>query len=136
MYERPFKLKIIAPDKVVFDGTASSMSAAGVCGGFQVLARHAPLLSQLEIGPIAVKDPSGQDTVFAASGGFAEVRGNTVVVLVESAERAAEIDVQRAREAEKRATRRLEGNRDDIDVDRARAALLRALNRLRVAAKE
>ena len=135
MYERPFRLKIIAPDRVVFENNATSLSAPGTMGGFQVLFNHAPLLSSLEIGPITVKDSAGADTVFACGGGFVEVRDNTVIVLVESAESAAEIDVARAEKARDRAAERLRGYREGLDLLRARVALVRALNRLRVAGK-
>ena len=82
-----------------------------------------------------MKSTAGADTRYAASGGFVEVRNNTVVVLVESAERADEIDVTRASEARDRAERRLRSHEKDIDLERARVALYRALNRLRIASK-
>jgi len=135
MYEKPFTLEIIAPDRVVFSGEATSLCAPGIEGGFQVLVNHAPLLSSLDVGEIKVKSTAGADTRYAASGGFVEVRNNTVVVLVESAERADEIDVTRASEARDRAERRLRSHEKDIDLERARVALYRALNRLRIASK-
>ncbi len=135
MYEKPFTLEIVAPDRVVFAGDATSVSAPGVEGGFQVLANHAPLLSSLEIGEIKVRGLDGRDTRFAASGGSAEVHRNHVVLLVETAERSDEIDIARARASKERAEKRLSTPAKDIDLDRARASLFRALNRLRVAAK-
>jgi F-type H+-transporting ATPase subunit epsilon len=135
MYEKPFTLEIIAPDRVVFSGEVTSFSAPGIEGGFQVLVDHAPFLSSLGVGQIKVKNREGVDTLFAANGGFVEVRGNKVVVLVESAERADQIDVDRAKAAQSRAESRLQNQTKDIDVERARAAQYRALNRLRVAAK-
>ncbi len=135
MYERAFKLQSIAPDRVLYDSGATSLSAPGVCGGFQVLYNHAPLLSALEVGRMKVKDLGGTDSVYATSGGFVEVRDNTVVVLVESAERAGEIDVERAQAARARALERLRGAGEGIDLARARAALERAMNRLRIAAR-
>jgi len=133
MYEKSFQLQIVTPDRVVFQGEATSLSAPGVQGGFQVLYNHAPFLSALEIGRIKVKDVSGSDTAYAAAGGFVEVRNNAVTVLAESAERVDEIDVKRAEAARDRAVKRLRANEAGIDVERARLALLRALNRLRVA---
>ncbi len=135
MYEKPFKLEIVAPDRMVYSGEATSLSAPGVEGGFQVLVNHAPLLSSLEVGEIKVKGVDGRDTRYAACGGFVEVRDNRVVVLVESAERADEIDVSRARASRERAETRLRAPAKDVDTERARASLFRALNRLRVAAR-
>ena len=97
MYERSFQLEIITPEKIVLQDQASSLSAPGSHGGFQVLYNHAPLLSKLEVGELKVKDRNGNDTSFAVSGGFVEVRNNRVVVLVETAERSGEIDVSAAR---------------------------------------
>jgi F-type H+-transporting ATPase subunit epsilon len=135
MYEKPFTLEIVGPERVVFSGEATSFSAPGIEGGFQVLVHHAPFLSSLAVGEIKVKTMDGRDARYATSGGFVEVRGNHVVALVEAAERADEIDVTRASASRERAETRLRVQPKDIDVDRARASLHRALNRLRIAAK-
>ncbi len=136
MYEKPFRLEIVTPDKVVFQGDATSFSAPGVKGGFQVLFDHAPLLSAIGIGALKVKNPDGADTLFATSGGFVEVKNNKVVVLADTVERIDEIDVARARDAKDRALGRLRARDPGIDIERARAALMRATNRLRLAEKE
>ncbi|MBI4536020.1 MAG: F0F1 ATP synthase subunit epsilon [Ignavibacteriae bacterium] len=133
MYERAFKLEIITPSKVVYRNEATSLGAPGVLGGFQILYDHAPFLSALEIGTIKVKDATGNDTLFATSGGFIEVKDNHVVVLADTAERAEEIDVERAKSAKDRASSRLHSHDEHIDVLRAHVALLRAVNRLRIA---
>ena len=135
MYEKPFSLEIIAPDKVVFRSEATSVTAPGVDGLFQVLYNHAPLLAQLGVGRMTVKSTGGEDADFAVSGGFVEVRNNRVVVLVDTVEAAREIDVSRANAAKERAWNRLHGPYRDIDVERAQLALLRALNRIRVAGR-
>ena len=70
---------------------------------------------------------------YATSGGFLEVRDNRVRVLLDTAERVEEIDVERATAARERAERRLRERAADVDVPRAEAALRRALNRLRTA---
>jgi F-type H+-transporting ATPase subunit epsilon len=133
MYEKAFKLEIVTPRKIVFQAEATSLSAPGTRGGFQILYNHAPFLSSLEIGKLKVKDKQGADTVYSTSGGFVEVQDNRVVVVVETAESTKEIDIDRAKSAKQRAEERLLSRRKDIDVERARLALLRALNRLRVA---
>ncbi len=135
MYENSFSLEIIGPDKVVYRSDATSLTAPGVDGLFQVLYNHAPLLAQLGIGRMTVKAPDGKDTDFAVSGGFVEVRNNHVVVLVDTVEASNEIDVTRATAAKERAWNRLHDRVQDIDVERAQLALLRALNRIRVAGR-
>jgi F-type H+-transporting ATPase subunit epsilon len=135
MYEKSFKLQIITPNKIVFQDEATSVSAPGTVGGFQILHNHAPFISTIEIGELKVKDKNGKDALYATSGGFVEVKENTVVVLAETVESVAEIDLQRAKASNERATKRLHTKDPEIDLDRARLSMLRSLNRLRVAGK-
>jgi F-type H+-transporting ATPase subunit epsilon len=136
MPDKSFKLEIVTPKGVVFNGDVTSFSAPGVVGSFQVLRSHAPLLSATTIGVVKVVDAAGQEIRYATSGGFVEVNDNKVVMLAETAERSDEIDVNRAEAARDRAKKRLGGERSEIDVERARLALHRALNRLKVAGRE
>jgi F-type H+-transporting ATPase subunit epsilon len=132
MYEKAFQLEIITPSTIVFKDEATSLTAPGELGGFQILYDHAPFLSSLEVGEIKVKDKNGKDTRYATSGGFVEVKENHVVVLADSAESASEIDVDRAKAAKARAEERLHAQQDNIDMMRAEASLARAMNRLRI----
>jgi F-type H+-transporting ATPase subunit epsilon len=136
MPDKAFRLEIVTPKKVVFNGDVTSFSAPGVVGSFQVLKSHAPLLSSTTVGVVKVVDAAGGETRYATSGGFVEVREDKVVMLAETAERSDTIDVGRAEAARDRAKKRLEGMRGEIDVERARFALHRALNRLKVAGRE
>jgi F-type H+-transporting ATPase subunit epsilon len=133
---KTFKLEIVTPQRVVFNGSVVSFTAPGTVGSFQVLFNHAPLLSSIGIGQIKVVDDRGQEMRYATSGGFVEVRENHIVTIAETAERADEIDVERAKAALDRATLRLEQKRSDIDLVRGRAAMARAANRLKIAGRE
>lgn len=133
MAEKLFHLEIVTPRRVVFSGDVESFSAPGVMGGFQVLHSHAPLLSAIGVGEVKVRDAAGTEFRYATSGGFVEVRDNKVIVLAETAERADEIDRDRAKAAEDRARKRLSEREKEMDLERARAALLRAVNRLKIA---
>ena len=126
-------MEIVTPRRTVYAGEVVSFSAPGTAGGFQVLFNHAALLSSLETGEVKVVEPDGSELRYATSGGFVEVRNNTVVLLAETAERSDEIDVKRASASRERAQRRLAERTADLDIERARAALSRALNRLKVA---
>ena len=134
MADRSFKLEIVSPQRVVFVDSVESFTAPGTLGSFQVLYNHAPLLSSIGIGEVKVVDTKGQAFRYATSGGFVEVRQNHVVTLAETAERWDQIDVERAKAARDRATKRLAEKKADTDLVRARAALARALNRLRCGA--
>ena len=76
------KLKIIAPDRLVFEGEVESVTIPGTLGSFTILNNHAPIISSLEKGKIAYKDTNGIMEV-AVESGFAEVRDNTLSICVE-----------------------------------------------------
>ena len=131
MFDKPFALEVITPERTVLSAQVVSVGAPGIEGGFQVLFAHAPMLSALETGRVTVRLADGTEQIFATSGGFLEVRDNKVLLLLETAERPQDIDVQRAEAARDRAKERLAHRTADLDVVRAEGALQRALNRLR-----
>jgi F-type H+-transporting ATPase subunit epsilon len=133
MSDKSFKLEIVTPERQVLAQDVTSLVAPGVEGYLGVLADHAPLMCELAMGEISIVDTDGQETHIAISGGFMEVKENTVRILADTAERAEEIDLARAQEAVKRAEDRLRERMTDVDLTRAEVALKRAINRLRVA---
>lgn len=133
MPERTFTLEIVTPDRVVVsDDQVVSLVVPGALGYLGVLANHAPLMTEMVVGEITVRRANGEEIHIASTQGFMEVSGNKATILTTAAEKAEEIDVERAREAARRAEERL-ARADGIDFARAEAALQRALNRLRVA---
>jgi F-type H+-transporting ATPase subunit epsilon len=108
----------------------------GENGYLGILPGHAPLMTELGIGELSYHDMGGKEsTHIAIVRGFAEVLGDRVTVLAETAERAEEINLQRAKDALARAEKRLASNDPNIDWDRANVALQRALIRIQVATK-
>jgi F-type H+-transporting ATPase subunit epsilon len=80
-----FHLKILAPDRVVFDGDVTSVTAPGEAGYFGVLAGHAPFASNLKEGMVEVATSSGARKIFSViSTGFFEVHKNSATLLVSS----------------------------------------------------
>lgn len=126
-------VEIVSPTGRVFSGEASRLRAPGVEGSFEVLRNHAPMIAVIEIGSIVVTDTNGSPITFATSGGFVEVSNNSVTVLAETAELASDIDVERARAAEERATAALDGALDADGKKVMSTALERARNRARLA---
>ena len=132
---------IVVPDRHVFQGSAEIVRAPGVEGSFEVLKDHAPMIAAFGVGPLIVKtadahryaDMFDDRIIFATSGGFLEVLDNRVTIIAETAEPASEIDVDRARNAEERALRRLGDGEPTVDQTQAEEALERARNRVRVA---
>lgn len=130
---KPFHLVIITPDRKVVDETVSYVAAPGILGEVGILPGHLPLLTALSSGRVTYQ--SGNDRKYAfVNGGFAEVTGDEITVLTESAELLDEIDVPRAQRAYDRAHARLLAPKPDTDIARAEAALHRALQRLHIAA--
>jgi F-type H+-transporting ATPase subunit epsilon len=131
---RTFHLEIVTPDRALLSEEVVSIIAPGVEGYLGVLANHAPLVTELNVGVLRIRYPDDTEENVAVSGGFMEVANNRVLVLADAAERPQDIDIQRAKEALLRARRRLQD--PTMDRERARAALERAINRLRVAGVE
>ena len=76
------KLRIIAPDRLVFEGEVEKVTLPGTVGSFTVLNRHAPIISSLEKGRIIYKNAGG-DVEVAVKSGFAEVKDNVLSICVE-----------------------------------------------------
>jgi F-type H+-transporting ATPase subunit epsilon len=130
--EKTQRLEIVTPERVVLSDEVRFLVAPGTEGELGVLPEHAPLITTLDIGIMRVQKENRTYRV-VVTGGFMEVRNNRVVVLASAAERAEEIDVERARAAKERAERRLASRDPEVDLVRAEAALKRALTRLKAA---
>ncbi|MBF0480194.1 MAG: F0F1 ATP synthase subunit epsilon [Desulfovibrionaceae bacterium] len=129
MADKEIKLEVVTPDKMVLSQTVEYVGCPGVAGEFGVLPNHIPFLSALGIGNLHYKKAGKTFYVFVA-GGFAEVGPDRLTVLAEVAEKAEDIDIERARKAEDRARKRLEQQNDNVDFARARVALQRAITRM------
>ena len=135
MAEKQLLLEVVTPDRLVLSAEAEVVVCPGVEGQFGVLPGHIPFLSALEIGEMYYK-AGGKTEYLAVSGGFAEVTGEKVTIVAESAEVGREIDVERARRAQERAEKRIAaGKTAEIDWARAEAAMRRSLMRMKVAGR-
>jgi F-type H+-transporting ATPase subunit epsilon len=75
-------LEIITPDKKLFEGEVSSVTVPGKTGKFQMLNRHAPVISALKKGKIKIKTAQGIQQ-FDVNGGVVEMQKNKIIVLAE-----------------------------------------------------
>jgi F-type H+-transporting ATPase subunit epsilon len=130
-----FQLEIVTPEKQEVSDTAEEVQIPGKNGYLGILPGHAPLITELAVGEITYRK-GGHTSYLSVAWGFAEVLPAKVTILAEAAERPEEIDVQRAREAKKRAEERLKSQDPATDYQRALYALKRAEVRLEVAAKK
>ena len=130
-----FQLEVVTPQRLIVSENVEELVAPGREGCFGVWPGHTPFMTTLKIGELSYKR-RGEERFLAVSWGYAEIRPDKAIILVETAERAEEIDMARAQEARTRAEERLRRWGDEtIDFVRASAALERALTRVSVAAR-
>ncbi len=129
-----FRAQILTPEGSLFDDEVTGVRVPGEMGSFEIKTLHANIISTLEVGKILVRKATGEEQLFAVSGGFVEVIDNKLTLLAEAAEPVEEIDVERAKAAKERARKRLESEDPEIDKERARKALDRAENRIKLSA--
>lgn len=130
-----FKLEIVTPYGLVESGEAEELTAPSICGQITILPGHHPLLTSLKVGELSYKQ-KGKTEYLAVSWGFAEVTFDKVTVLVETAEKAVDIDLTRAEAAKKRAEERLKSlTEDDADYFTAKTSYEKAMVRLEIARK-
>ena len=130
-----FQLEIVTPEKQVVSDMAEEIQIPGKKGYLGILPGHAPLITELSVGEIIYRK-GGHTSYLSVAWGFAEVLPGKLTILAEAAERPEEIDVERAREARKRAEERLKSQDPSTDYERALYALKRADVRLDVAGKK
>lgn len=126
------RFEIATAEGVVYADDVDVVIAPGIEGQMAILPSHAPLLTMLQPGELVVRKGDEETAIFV-TGGFFEVMQNRVTVLADTAERAEEIDIERAEEAKRRAEERLKLRPADIDLTAAEASLRRALIRIKVA---
>jgi F-type H+-transporting ATPase subunit epsilon len=127
-------LELVTPDRAVARESVDEIQIPGSDGYLGVLPGHTPLLTSLQVGELWFRQ--GNEKYYAAVAfGFAEILPGRVTILAHIAERAEDIDVDRAQEAKRRARERLTKGVADVDVERARISLTKSLSRLEVASK-
>ncbi|MCD6032073.1 MAG: synthase epsilon subunit [Thermomicrobiales bacterium] len=125
-------VEIVTGERVVFEETDVDMVVApGGAGTLGILPEHAPLVTTLSFGELRIKKGTGEQSILVY-GGFMEVNDDKVLVLADSAERAEEVDVERAETARRRAEESIAGRQATMDLEEAQASLRRANLRLRV----
>ncbi len=134
MPEGTIDLTIVTPERAIGHEQVDELEIPGAEGYLGVLPGHAPLFSELKVGELGYR--KGDRWFFlSVAWGFVEVLPNQVRILAETAERAQEIDLERAERAKRRAEERIAKGGEDVDYDRALVALERALIRIQVSRK-
>jgi len=130
------KLEMVTPHQRVLSEEVDELSAPGTLGELGILPGHTPLLTTLKVGQLTYKK-EGETFHVAVNWGYVEVEDDTVTVLVETAELADQIDLERAKAARGRAEDALKTlNSEDKQFKVMEAALARAVIRIQVAGKQ
>lgn len=129
-------IRVIAPDKTVWDASAEEVILPSSTGQLGILTGHIPLLTALDIGVMRVRIDKEWEPIILL-GGFAEIENNNITILVNGAEEASEIDINKAQNNLEEATVALaaaETNKDKIEATqnlrkaRARIQAINVLN--------
>ncbi len=78
-------LEILTPDRKIFSGDVYGVQLPGISGLFEVLDKHAPMVSALKAGKLKILKDKTNTTSYTIQGGFVEVLNNKTTVLVEGA---------------------------------------------------
>jgi F-type H+-transporting ATPase subunit epsilon len=125
------QLQFVTPERAIVHEDVDEVEIPGEDGYFGVLPGHEPLLANLRAGELWYRKGTERTYAFVAAG-FVEVLPDRVAIMAQAAEKADEIDVQRAEAAKRRAEELLARPTSDMDFERARIALIRAISRLQV----
>ena len=122
----------MTPAQAIVHDEVDELQLPGEQGSFGVLPGHAPMLAALATGMMWSRKGTEKTYAFIA-GGFAEVLPDRVSILAQVAERAEDIDIERAEASKRRAEEQLaRPGVVDLDMERARIAMLRAISRLEI----
>ncbi len=110
--QKRIKFEIATPERVVLKDEILQVTVPTTEGDITILPKHSPLVSILKPGVLELKKIDGSIEIISVSGGFVEVLLNKTIILADTAERAEEIDLERAEEARKRAEESLKNLRD------------------------
>ena len=128
--DKIFHLDIITPNGTFSMEQVEYLRAPSIDGLFGVLANHIPSIIAIGIGEIKIRI-DGKDEFYATSGGYADIKKESVSLVLETAENASNIDIKRSEKAIDRASKSLDNPKQDLD--RAKKAIERAKVRISVA---
>ncbi len=134
MSDKKIHIKIITPEKIVYEDDVDFISAQGTKGSFGIYPDHIPFMSALSVDTAKVVK-NGKENIFSIIGGAFQLKNNEAIILTEAAENSADIDTARAKLAKERAETELKNADNQKDIKAANAAVARAMARLKAASK-
>ncbi len=129
----PIRCEVVSVERLVYDDDVDMVLAPGIEGQLGILPQHAALMTALAPGEVVIRKAGQEELHLAVGGGFLEIRPDRITILADTAEKAEEIDIERAEAARVRAQQRISEHPADVDIRRAEYALKRSQIRLKVA---
>ena len=131
-----FSLKIIASDKLFYDGKCGIVIVPALDGEKAIMAHHENMVIATKVGEVRFKADENEEWRRAVVGtGFVHIANNRVTMLVDTAERPEDIDAVRARQAYERAQEQLRQKQSIQEYKFSKASLARAMVRLKESGK-
>lgn len=127
-------VRVVTPDKLVFDGEAERVFARGIDGDFAVLHNHIPMMTPLGVGELRI-DMNGESSYIAIDNGIFEVSNNHINVLSNDAMMAEDIDIARAKMDLERTERQKQNSKTREDLIKSEMEIVKLLNQIRVGEK-
>jgi len=124
-------VRVVTPDKLIYEGTASAIQAVGADGQFMVLPRHLPMVSFLGIGELRIDTVAGNRYI-AIDEGMLEVSNNQVTILANDAMAAEDIDVARLKMDLEREERKKQNIKNRKEMIRQELEIKKLMNKLHV----
>jgi F-type H+-transporting ATPase subunit epsilon len=125
------KCDVVSAHRKIHSGEIAMLVASGVSGELGIMPGHAPLITTLRAGTVRVIDKAGEESAFVIGGGILEVMPHLVTVLVDSAVRAADFDIEAARRARRHAEQELKQGGNSMEIAEAQALLKRTIEQMR-----
>lgn len=122
---------IVSAEEEIFSGLIEFVSITGSLGDLGITPGHAPLLTEIQPGPVELRKQGGEEDVFYVSGGFVEVQPSKVTIMADTALRAADMSEAAAEEARQQAEKALSDKNAEFEYGRAATQLAEAAAQLR-----
>ena len=130
-----FRLEIVTPKGKLYSNDVEFVLARTTEGDMGILANHAPFVAGLTVGEMVVSETKGKEIPYYVSGGFLEINSNKVIVLVDEAMLASEIDLEKAKKEVALAEEKLKKLSEDKNLILTQKTLHEALVKVSIAEK-
>ena len=114
---------IVSAEESIFEGKVEFISLTGTLGELGIYPGHTPLLSEVKPGPVRLRMESGEEDIFYVSGGFLEVQPHKVILMADTALRAADLNEAAAEEASRQAEQAMADRSSEFEYSRAAGQL-------------